>query len=468
MAESAASIEGQLWLVFTFYTIRGNASDPERLTAAALSRLCKDCQMYSKAVHGNAISERQVEVACAALRRRSVDRARQGAVKQALGDSDAFGAEREVYRSRGARGGSGLSHAEGAWRGLTFREFLNALVLFAERLFPVEGSDRDRAMTELAALEERGKPRSGTYVAASQRSRSREEAFERLLMECVLPLASRRVPAELGGALDDADVLEIRDAFEDELFELFAFYAARSQAKTEAVDAQSAPDWSEYTLGSDERAATRTLHGAGDRARYERLKRRSAHVALHWEDFGRFARDFGLAGGSLLSAVDSARASVGDAAGCRKGWRQRRLHFDGFWETLVRCALVYGAAAPPAVPVAEKVKALLLFLYKNRIGREADGVWARDGYRAYGEATDSPRGDARAEAQTVLETLLTSKRTPGDGENEEDEEEKPVTLLVDDDDLGDARFTVADVEELIKRRPLIGRMLQLTIEATKS
>ena len=94
MAESAASIEGQLWLVFTFYTIRGNASDPERLTAAALSRLCKDCQMYSKAVHGNAISERQVEVACAALRRRSVDRARQGAVKQALGDSDAFGAER--------------------------------------------------------------------------------------------------------------------------------------------------------------------------------------------------------------------------------------------------------------------------------------------------------------------------------------------------------------------------------------
>ena len=151
----------------------------------------------------------------------------------------------------------------------------------------------------------------------------------------------------------------------------------------------------------------------------------------------------------------------------------------------------------PAVPVAEKVKALLLFLYKNRIGREADGVkheradsskylrsdliiradkftkrfkqvWARDGYRAYGEATDSPRGDARAEAQTVLETLLTSKRTPGDGENEEDEEEKPVTLLVDDDDIGDARFTVADVEELIKRRPLIGRMLQLTIEATKS
>ncbi|KAH8046578.1 hypothetical protein JL722_13638 [Aureococcus anophagefferens] len=102
MAESAASIEGQLWLVFTFYTIRGNASDPERLTAAALSRLCKDCQMYSKAVHGNAISERQVEVACAALRRRSVDRARQGAVKQALGDSDARRGAEVYGRGRAA------------------------------------------------------------------------------------------------------------------------------------------------------------------------------------------------------------------------------------------------------------------------------------------------------------------------------------------------------------------------------
>ena len=123
------------------------------------------------------------------------------------------------------------------------------------------------------------------------------------------------------------------------------------------------------------------------------------------------------------SASQSARASVGDAAGCRKGWRQRRLHFDGFWETLVRCALVYGAAAPPAVPVAEKVKALLLFLYKNRIGREADGVkheradsskylrsdliiradkftkrfkqvWARDGYRALDGALRLTRNEA--------------------------------------------------------------------------
>ena len=53
--------------------------------------------------------------------------------------------------------------------------------------------------------------------------------------------------------------------FEDELFELFAFYAARSQAKTEAVDAQSAPDWSEYTLGSDERAHTTCSSGAPSR-----------------------------------------------------------------------------------------------------------------------------------------------------------------------------------------------------------
>ena len=216
--ESSASIEHQLWLVFTFYTIRGNAMDPERLTAAALLRLCKDCQLLSKAVHGNAIEATDVELACAALRRRSVDRARQGAVRKASGDVDLMGMDREVHRSRGAKGGSGLAHSEGAWRGLTFREFLNALVLFAERLFPIESAPDAR---------DGG---SSTYVAASQRARTREEAFERLLMECVLPLASRRTPPDLGLVLEDAATLELRDDFEDELFELFAFYAARSRA----------------------------------------------------------------------------------------------------------------------------------------------------------------------------------------------------------------------------------------------
>ena len=75
------------------------------------------------------------------------------------GDADAVGDDAvRVTRSRGATGGSVLSHAEGVWRGLTFREFLDALALFAAKLFPGAG---------------------------------RDAGFERLLAERVLPLARR-------------------------------------------------------------------------------------------------------------------------------------------------------------------------------------------------------------------------------------------------------------------------------------
>mmetsp|Transcript_8486 Transcript_8486/g.26472 ORF Transcript_8486/g.26472 Transcript_8486/m.26472 type:complete len:389 (+) Transcript_8486:399-1565(+) len=96
------SAESKLWLVFTYYSIRGNASDPERMTCAALCRLCEDCELL-----GRGLSRHDVETACAYLRRRNADR----------------------------------------WRGLTYSEFATVLAALAGRALECE--TRDESLTRV-------------------------------------------------------------------------------------------------------------------------------------------------------------------------------------------------------------------------------------------------------------------------------------------------------------------------------
>ena len=94
-------------------------------------------------------------------------------------------------------------------------------------------------------------------------------------------------------------------------------------------------------------------------------------------------------------------------------------------------------------------------------------LWAADGFRDYGEQPLQTAPDPAADEASVLTKLLTSKRLPNARDLAADDEDKPLTLLADEPDLGDDRFDVAQLEALIKQRPLVGRMLQLTIDASK-
>ncbi|KAJ8613158.1 hypothetical protein CTAYLR_004823 [Chrysophaeum taylorii] len=97
------ALDNELWLVFTWYALRGRSSDPERLTTAQLARLCEDCRFFGP----RRFSKHDMENACAVLRRRR---------------------RREE------------------WRGLAFKEFVSLLAAFSERIY---GPSRDDAFERL-------------------------------------------------------------------------------------------------------------------------------------------------------------------------------------------------------------------------------------------------------------------------------------------------------------------------------
>jgi len=58
-----------------------------------------------------------------------------------------------------------------------------------------------------------------------------DDAFQRLLIDHILPLASRRCPDDVDVFLEDPDVLAIADYYKDALTQIFQFYATNSTIK---------------------------------------------------------------------------------------------------------------------------------------------------------------------------------------------------------------------------------------------
>jgi hypothetical protein len=82
---------------------------------------------------------------------------------------------------------------------MTYNDFLNALMRLAEKL----------------------------YFKAD----TIDDAFQQLLMENVLPLASRRSPDPVAKHLEDPEVIGLFEYFDDSLYFLYSFYASAADAK---------------------------------------------------------------------------------------------------------------------------------------------------------------------------------------------------------------------------------------------
>ena len=82
---------------------------------------------------------------------------------------------------------------------MTYNDFLNALMRLAEKLYHTADTIDD--------------------------------AFQQLLMENVLPLASRRSPDPVNTHLEDPEVIGLFEYFDDALYSLYSFYASAADAK---------------------------------------------------------------------------------------------------------------------------------------------------------------------------------------------------------------------------------------------
>lgn len=66
-------------------------------------------------------------------------------------------------------------------------------------------------------------------VKVYPRSRSSDEAFQRLLVDNIIPLASRRCPENISFYLSNAEVVALYDTFKDALEQIFAYYATNDK-----------------------------------------------------------------------------------------------------------------------------------------------------------------------------------------------------------------------------------------------
>eukprot|EP00944_MAST-04C_sp_MAST-4C-sp1_P011883 g11883.t1 len=296
-----------------------------------------------------------------------------------------------------------------------------------------------------------------------------DDAFQQLLMENVLPLASRRSPDPVSIHMENEEVQDLFAYFSDALFLLYQFYATAADAKRR-----------------------KDTHSSKARRHVNSMKE-----CLGYNEFLRFALDFNLSSNVILSTLEIGDIYLSSIKVTDGHENIRKLTFAEFWEALVRCALVAYSKISNASP-GDKIRGLFLYMWRSindtvpraieerrnvttYMGDLINGsmafnvkftaMWAKDGYRDY----LSPKPLAREEARDVLSRLLTRPKT-GNALMEE------VNMLADvnpdattsstsggdqggegnDDNnvnMSGKEFSESQLSELLSRRPSIADML---------
>lgn len=251
-------------------------------------------------------------------------------------------------------------------------------------------------------------------------SRSVDEAFQRLLMENILPLASRRCPDKVDMFLENEDIQRLFEYYADALAQIFQFYATSDKRTTKALKAQA------VSLGHATMASTSlTLGGRTTRAG---KSSNSMKDALGYSEFLKFASDFDLSSSVILSTLEIGDIYLSSIQEVRPDSTVRKLTFPEFWEALVRCALVAYNKISDAT-IVDMVRGLFLYMWRamnNGVPRAVaerrsvstyagdlisgamlfnkrfTAAWAADGYRDY----LSPELRAPETGKAVLSRLL--------------------------------------------------------------
>ncbi|CAM9374159.1 unnamed protein product [Ascophyllum nodosum] len=227
-----AGVEEELWNIFTFYTLRGKPLDVTRLSVTQFLRLARDCKIIDEgqgvAASGSKLtggSSRRVGPVAVNLAFASVlQRRYRFTVRKSrpLLDVSAF-----LFPTRDGE------QAAAAKSKLTYPEFLDALAILSERVYRHEGCGGSLSSPKIQSLPVSSSPMTAGAAAPRVASMTKVEAtFQRLLMENVLPLASRRRPTTVAAELRDPLVRDILSHYGPALRELFRFYASSPSIST--------------------------------------------------------------------------------------------------------------------------------------------------------------------------------------------------------------------------------------------
>ena len=161
-----------------------------------------------------------------------------------------------------------------------------------------------------------------------------DDAFQRLLMENVLPLASRRCPDAVDVFLEDEEVAPLFAYYADAMLAIFQFYASNGEVKAKA------------------RAAPRAKGS------------NTMKDALGYQEFLKFAADFSLSSSVILSTLEIGDIFLSSIKPVDGEHAVRKLTFREFREALVRCALVAYSKISDAT-IIDKIRGLFLYMWRS-------------------------------------------------------------------------------------------------------
>lgn len=270
-------------------------------------------------------------------------------------------------------------------------------------------------------------------VYPSNAKRSVDDAFQRLLLHNVLPLADRRNPAQMDITECEADpqIRELKLIFGEPLEQMFQFYASfrDSPAAAAASDASAAAAAAagsttpgrELALTGGSAPGSATRRGLGGSTN-------SMKSALGYDEFLKFAADFDLSNNVILSTLELGDIYLSSLREVDPDRHIRKLTFTEFWDALIRCSLIAYSKISRASP-ADKLKGLFLYMWRaiNRsvpkafsdrrnvstyagdlisgamlFNKRFTALWAEDEYRDYLNPDVAPETSGRA----VLRRLM--------------------------------------------------------------
>ena len=298
----SSSVEHELWQIFTFYTLRGDALDPEHLKTSQFLQLLRDC-LIVKPRRGEDPSPEAMALYC--------------------GNTLISQAQATVYFTKETAREHTMGKTAGLKTGgksLTFDSFLNALMRIAHvEIYP------DKATVDLA--------------------------FQELLMSNVLPypFASRRSDertATIADLLVDPEIMEIRQQYGRSLKNIFRYYGSEKRhhenrafafSKSEAYDALSPP------RGPGAKASARRRGAASEREN-------TLTNAVGYRGWIKFCSDFALAN-SILSIFELGDIFLSSVR-VRRARRLARAHVPSRIPRVgLRAAAKHSRCAPSPPPL---------------------------------------------------------------------------------------------------------------------
>lgn len=189
-----------------------------------------------------------------------------------------------------------------------------------------------------------------------QNSPTAEDAMQQLLMDNILPLASRRKPIDVSVYTTNPLVDELHEYYGDALSDLFNFYSTFSDHTAKVKNMVKSTSTTASSPSFDLQRAL--IKEAREKCHEQSLQANR----MSYSDFIKFASEFGFASMGLTSL------DLGDiymSVISMKDFQPilRKIDYIDFWESLVRCALI--AFKHLKIGVEEKIKGMFLNIWRH-------------------------------------------------------------------------------------------------------